>query len=82
MVMREGVYLCLQIPATLIFTIVEKVLVVMVEVDIGLIPATLTPITQVVMVYFFVYLLILVVFMKVLMVIKEVILVVMVEDVY
>ena len=49
MVMVEDVYLGLKRPATLLFTIMEKVIVVMGEVDIGLILATISPINQVTM---------------------------------
>ena len=65
-------------PATLLLKFVEKVLTVMREVDIGLIPVTLPPITQVTEVDFCVYLLLLVVFTKVFIMMKEVIVVVVV----
>ena len=67
-------------PATIIFTIVEKVLMVMGEAEIGLITATLPPIIQVAMVDFWVYLLLLVLSKKVFMVTKEVIVAVIMEE--
>ena len=62
-----------------LFKIVEKVLMVMGEVDICLRPATIPPITQVTMIYCCPYLLIIVVFTKLFIVIQEVILVAMAE---
>ena len=59
-VMMEDVDLGLKIPATLPFTIVEKVLMVMGEADIGLRPSPLPAIIQVGLVYFRVYLLMIV----------------------
>ena len=53
---------------------------VIVEVNIGLIPSNITPITQVIMVDYCIYLLLLDVFMKVFMEMKEMILVVIMED--
>ena len=55
LVMIQEVDLDLKRPATLPFTIVQKVLMVMVEVDIGLKPSTLSPTIQVGLVYFCVY---------------------------
>ena len=46
-VTMEELDICIKRPATIYLAIVEQVLVVMVEVDIGLRPATLPPITQV-----------------------------------
>ena len=46
--MKDG-KLVLKIPDTLLFKITEKVLMVMVEVDIGLRPYSLPPITQVIL---------------------------------
>ena len=60
--MREGVYLCLQIPATLIFTIVEKVLMMIREVEICIRPAIIPTITQVGVVDFWVYMFLLFLF--------------------
>ena len=77
----EDLYLCLKIPATLIFTIMEKLLMVKGEGDIGPTPATLIPIIRVRNVYCWVYLLLLVLFTKVFMGMKEVIVVVMMEAV-
>ena len=51
-VMIEEIYFGLNRPATLTFSIVEQVFMVMVEVYIGLIKSTLTTITQLVVVYF------------------------------
>ena len=78
----EDMDLYLKIPASLHFKIMDKVLIVIGEVDIGLRPATPPPINQVIMVDYFVYLLLLVMFMKFFMKMKAVILVVMMEDVY
>ena len=50
-VMIEDAYLGLKRPATLTFTIVEKVLMVMGEVDIGIIPSPPPHIIQVILVY-------------------------------
>ena len=81
MVMMEEVYLGLKIPSTLLLTILEKFFMVMEEVDIGIRTATLPPITQVDVVYCWVYLLFIDVFSKVFMVMKGVIVVEIVEDV-
>ena len=51
MVMIEDMDLGLKRPETIILKIVDKVLIVMVEVDIGLRPATLPHITQVNVLY-------------------------------
>ena len=60
MLMMADVDIGLKRPATITLTILEKLLTVIGEVDIGPIKATLTPIIQVTMVYCCVYLLILV----------------------
>ena len=64
------IYSGLKIPDTLPFAIVDKVLIVIGELDIGLRPATLPPITQVTMVDCCDYLLILILFMKVFITMK------------
>ena len=69
--------LVLKRPASIPFKIVEKVLVVMVEVDISIIPDNIPTITQVGVVYWWVYPLLLFLFTTFLMVIKDVIIVVM-----
>ena len=79
MLMMTDVDLCVKRPATSPLAIVEKVLMAIVEVDKGPIPATIPPITQVNMVYFCIYLFLLVLFMKFFMKMKELILVVMME---
>ena len=66
--------------ATFPLAIWDKLLVVMVEVDIGLIPATLPPITQVIMVYCCVYLVIIAICMMVFIKMKHLIVGVMVQD--
>ena len=73
MVTVEYVDLGLKIPATILFTILEKVLMLMGEVGIGLISVNIPPITQVSMVDFFVYLFLLVMFIKLFMEMEEVI---------
>ena len=73
----EYVDLVLKRPASIPFKIVEKVLVVMVEVDISIIPDNFPPITQVGVVYWWVYPLLLFLFTTFLMVITDVIIVVM-----
>ena len=80
MVTMEDLHLGLNITANLSFTIAEKVLTVMGEVDIGLRPATPPPITHVGMVDYWVYLLLLVPPTKVFTVMKKVIVVVMMEE--
>ena len=50
-VMKEDVDVCLKRPVTLNFTITDKVLMVMREVDIGLIPSSLPPIIYIILVY-------------------------------
>ena len=77
--MIEDVDLDLKRPSTIYFTIMDKVLLVIVEVIIGLRPTTLTTITQVSMGDFCVYLLLIGVFVKVFVAMKEVIVVVMME---
>ena len=67
--------------ATFSLAIQEKLLVVMVEVDIGPRTSTLPLITQVAVVYCFVYLFLLVIWVIVLMKMKEVVLGVMFQDV-
>ena len=81
MLMMVDLDIRLKIPDTLPLEILEKLLMVVGEVDIGLRPATPPPINQLIMVDYFVYLLLLVMFMKFFMKIKAVILVVMMEDV-
>ena len=81
MLMIEYVDLGLKRPDTDNSTIVEKVLIMIREVVIGLRPATLHPITHVTMVDCCVYLLLLVLFTHVFTEMKEVIVVVMTEDV-
>ena len=76
MASMENTYLGLKRPSTLIFTIAEKMLMVMVEEDIGLIPDTKPTMTQMDVVYCWLYLLFLVLSTKVFMVKKYVILVV------
>ena len=78
--MEEG-DLGLNIPETLSLRISEKVLMVMGEVDIGLRPEIITPIMQLNVVDFCVYLLLLTSFKKTFMVIKEIIVVATIEDV-
>ena len=75
--MIEDMDLGIKIPATIIFTIVEKVLMVTVEVDIGIRPATLTPIIKETMLYCCFHLLPLVVFTIFFMEMKDVVVVVM-----
>ena len=60
----------------------KKVLMVMVDVDKVIRPANIPPITQVTILYCCVYLFLIYMLTKVCMVIKEVILVLIVEDVY
>ena len=71
----------LKIPAYIPLSIAEKLLTVIVEVDLGIILDTLPPITQATMVDCCVYLLLLVLFMGVFMTVEEVTVVVMMEDV-
>ena len=78
----EDVDLGLKIPATLIFKILYKWLMVIGEFNIGLIPDTLPPITQVNIVDCCVYLFLIVVFMILFISMKDVIAVVMIEAVY
>ena len=77
MVVMEDVDLGLKTPAFLLFTIVEKFLVVIGYVCICPITADLTTITHVTMVYCCVYLLLVVMFKKVLMKMKEVVVLLM-----
>ena len=87
MVMREVIYVVVMEDVdlgikrldTLIFVIVDKMLMVMVEVRIGLRPSTLPPITQFTMLDCCVDLFLIVV-LKMFLVMKEVIAVVMTED--
>ena len=79
MLMIEDLDLGLNRPSTIIFIIVEKVLVVLGYVYVGLRPATIPPITLVTMVYCCVYFLLLVVFTKVFMEKREVMVVLMME---
>ena len=71
--MTEEVDLGLKIPLTPTLVILDQVLMVMGEMDIGLRTATLSTINQVVMVDYWVSLLILVLFKKAFMVMREVI---------
>ena len=79
--MVEDVDLGLKRPSTFLLKIREKLLVVMGEVDIGTIPATITPINQVTMVDFCVYLALLTMLMVVFVKMKGVIVGVVVQDV-
>ena len=81
-VTMEAVDVGLKIPCTITFKIREKFLMVMVELDIGLRPATIPPINQVGVVDCWVYIFLLGRFKKLIMVMKEVIIVVMTEEVY
>ena len=69
-VMMKYVDLGFRRPDTLLFKILEKVLMVMGEVNICLRPATITPITRVTMLGYCVYMFLLVVFTEVFMVTK------------
>ena len=82
MLMTAEMDLVLKIPATFPLAIVEKLLMVIGEVDIGLRPETPPPVTQATMVDCCVYMLLLVMFIKVFMPIKDVIVVEMMEYVY
>ena len=79
--MMIDVYLGLKITATFPLVIWDRLLVVMVDVDIGPRPATLPPITQVTMAYCCVYLVLLAMWMILFIKMKVVIVVVMVQDV-
>ena len=79
--MMADVDIYIKRPSTLPLTIMDKMLMVIGELDIGPRPDTLSTITQVTMVYCCVYLLLLMVFMDVLIKMKKVIVVVMMEDV-
>ena len=79
--MMADVDLGLNIQVNSPLTILENLLVAMGEVDIGPIPATLPPITQVTMVYCCAYLVLLAMWVILLMKTKEVIVEVMVQDV-
>ena len=74
MLVIVDIYLVLNIPSTLHIAISEKLLVVIEEVYICPKSATLPPITQVTMVDFFIYLLLLIVFIKFFMTMNYVIL--------
>ena len=80
MIMTD-VNLGLKIRATFALEIREKMLVVMIEVDIGPRPATLPPITQVTMSYCCVYLVLLAMWMIIFMKTREVLVGVTVQDV-
>ena len=80
MIMTD-VNLGLKIRATFALEIREKMLVVMIEVDIGPRPATLPPITQVNMLNYCIYLFILAIWIILFTNMKNVILGVMVQDV-
>ena len=79
MLVIPDVDLGLKGPFNPLLTIMENLFMVIGEVDIGLIPANLSPITQAIMVDFCVYLLLLVVFIKVFTTMKEVIVLVMID---
>ena len=68
-------------PATLTFKIVDKVLMMMGDIDIGLRPATFPTITQLEMLACWVSIFILGLFTKLLIVVKEIITVMMMEEV-
>ena len=82
MVMVEGVDFGLKRPSTLIFKIMDKVLIVVGDVDIVIRPANISPKTQFTMLYCYVYLSFLSISTKVCTVIKEVIVVVIREDMF
>ena len=79
--MMIDVYLGLKITATFPLVIWDRLLVVMVDVDIGPRPATLPPITQVTMSYCCVYLVLLAMWMIIFMKTREVLVGVTVQDV-
>ena len=81
MVMVEDMDFGIKRPSTLIFKIMDKVLIVVGDVDIVIRPANLPPKTQFTMLYCYVYLSFLSISTKVCTVIKEVIVVVIREDV-
>ena len=81
MLMMADVGFCFNRTATLSIIILEKMLMVNEEVDIGTRPDTLPTTTQVTMLDCYVYLLLLVVFTKVFMTMKDVIPGLMMEDV-
>ena len=78
--MMEDMDVGLNIPANFPLLILEKLLVVMGEVGIGTRPSTLTPITQVTMVDFSIYLVLLAMWTVLLMKIKDAIVGFMVKD--
>ena len=82
MLMMADVDLFLKLPTTICLAIMGKNLMVIGEVDICPRPATLHHLTQVTMVDCCVYLLLLFVFIEIFMTMKEVIVLVMMEDVY
>ena len=80
MLMMEYLDLAIKRPATLLFSIMEKMFVVMGEVNVGPRPANISPIIQMTIIYCWIYLLLLVLFMNFFMVTKEVIILVIMED--
>ena len=79
--MMEYLDLAIKRPATLLFSIMEKMFVVMGEVNVGPRPANISPIAQVILVDVCVYLLLLFVFTKLFMSTKYVMVVVTTKDV-
>ena len=79
--MMADVYLVLNIPAIFTLAVLDKLLVITGDVDIVSSPATITPITQVTMVYCCLYLFLLAILMIVFMKIKKVIVGVTMKDV-
>ena len=79
--MVEDGDLGLKIPANIPLSIVDKLLTVYVEVDLGSIPATLPPVTKFAVVYCCIYLLLIFMFIKLFVSMKEVIVRVIMEDV-
>ena len=79
--MMADVYLVLNIPAIFTLAVLDKLLVITGDVDIVSRPATITPITQVTMVYCCLYLFLLAILMIVFMKIKKVIVGVTMKDV-
>ena len=79
MLMVGDLGLSINIPDTIYFSIMDKLFMLIGEVDIDIIPATLPPITQLTMVDCCVYMLLIFGFTKLFMEIKDVILVVMME---
>ena len=80
--MMEDLDLGLKRPANLLFTVVEQELMVMGDLDIGLRPDNIPPITHKIMLDWFVYLFLLDVSKKLFMEMEEVIVLMIMEDVY